>query len=133
MLEFIFFNPEPQRRFLDLAQEHGVSCTVNNSDDCYLVCLSEDTDDALLEELEQQYDTLMSLDQSLVEQTGPQDEQHTAGITVELKDGRCVYANIEPELLVRVLRCISTEELNHIVNAITEAVENPDESSLCQR
>lgn len=78
---------------------------------------------------------MLDLDQSLVEMALGKDdsELHSAGMTIELKDGRTVYARIEPKLLSRVLQCINNDELNSIVNAITDAVENPDQRRLCQR
>jgi len=58
---------------------------------------------------------------------------HTAGITIQLNDGFHVYAKVSPELLNKVIQSISTNELNTLVCAITEAIEDPDESGLCQR
>lgn len=76
----------------------------------------------------------MDIDRTLSEQqSGPSEEIHAAGITIQLKDGRNVYARVSPELLNKVIQSISTDELNTLVCAITEAVEDPDESSLCQR
>jgi hypothetical protein len=134
MLDFVFFNRETFERFLDLAHSAGLETSVNKDDDNFVVMLGEDIDDDILETLETHYDALLDLDQSLVEQTLGDDEQelHSAGITVQLKDGRNVYARLSPELLSRVLQCISNDELNTIVNAIADAVENPDERRLCQ-
>ncbi len=87
-----------------------------------------------LEKLEDYYDELVDMDRLLAEQ---QDDSsgniHAAGINICLKDGRHVYASVSPDLLNKVMQSISTDELNTLVCAITEAVENPDESSLCQR
>ena len=135
MLEFVFFNREPFERFLDLAQSAGLKTSVNSDDDTLVVLLDEDIDDDILDALEEHYDALLDLDQSLVEQSQNGDEQelHSAGITIELKDGRNVYARVAPELLSRVLQCISNDELNSIVHAIAKAIEDPDERRLCQR
>ncbi len=76
----------------------------------------------------------MDMDRNLSEQQKDSSEDiHTAGITIQLKDGRFVYASVAPELLARVMESISADDLNTLVCAITEAVENPDERGLCQR
>ncbi len=134
MLEFIFFNQEPQQRFVDLAQEHGIEITLNREEESWIVQLPEDIDDKLVDLLEQHYDELMDLDQRLTEQHDNSDDAlHSAGITIQVKNGETVYARVPPELLNRVLQCISNEELNQIVNAIVEAVENPQPTRLCQK
>ena len=58
---------------------------------------------------------------------------NVAGITIQLKDGRNVYASVSPDLLNKVMQSISVDELNTLVCAITEAVEDPDISGLCQQ
>ncbi|MBA1329914.1 hypothetical protein QQ73_01505, partial [Candidatus Endoriftia persephone str. Guaymas] len=58
---------------------------------------------------------------------------HTTGINVTLKDGRQVQAAIDPLLMNRLLEAVTPEELGVFVNAIVDAVEHPDERSLCQR
>ncbi len=134
MLEFIFFNQEPQQRFVDLAQEHGIEITLNREEESWIVQLPEDIDDKLVDLLEQRYDELMELDQRLTEQHDNSDDAlHSAGITIQLKNGDNVYARVPPDLLNRVLQCVSNEELNLIVNAIVEAVENPQTTRLCQK
>ena len=134
MLEFIFFNQEPQQRFVDLTQEHGIEITLNREEESWIVQLPEDIDDKLVDLLEQRYDELMELDQRLTEQHDNSDDAlHSAGITIQLKNGDNVYARVPPDLLNRVLQCISNEELNLIVNAIVEAVESPQTTRLCQK
>ena len=133
MLEFIFFNQEPQQRFVDLAQEHGVEVTLNNEGENLIVQAPEDIDDDTIDILEQHYDVLMELDQSLVEQNDGEDALHNAGITIQLNNGENVYARVPPDLLNRILQTISNEEPNLIVNAIVEAVENPQPVRLCEK
>jgi len=91
-------------------------------------------DEVILEKLENDYDKLMDIDRDLTEQQEDSaNDIHAAGITIQLKDGRVVCASVAPELLQKVMQSISTDELNTIVCAITEAVEVPDERGLCQR
>ena len=135
MLDYIFFNRKTCDLFVESATSAGIAAIVDCADNCFTVKLPEDSDNKLLEKLEDYYDELLDMDRDLAEAQEQETsaEMHTAGISVALKDRRYVYAQVAPELLARVLQSISTEELNTIVCAITEAVENPDESGLCQQ
>ncbi|HHJ36021.1 MAG TPA: hypothetical protein ENJ87_09675 [Gammaproteobacteria bacterium] len=134
MLEYIFFNRTTCDLFEKSATSAGITVEISCADDCFTVRLSEDLDEAILEKLEDDYDELMDMDRNLAEEITDSDEDiHTAGITVQLKNGCHVYASVSPELLNKVMQSLSTEELNTLVCAITEAVEDPDKRGLCQR
>lgn len=134
MLDYIFFNKKTFNLFEKSAKSSEIKTIVDCADGVFTVRLPEDLDEIVLEKLEDYYDELLDMDRTLAElQDDSEDNIHAAGITVQLKDGRFVYANVSPELLNKVMQSISTDELNTLVCAITEAVEDPDESSLCQR
>ena len=135
MLEYIFFNKTTCKLFEKYATSSEITVTIDCAEDCFTVRLSEDLDEDLLQKLEDYYDELMDMDRTLSEQQQESSARdiHTAGINIQLKDGRYVYASVSPVLLNKLMQCISTDELNTLVCAITEAVEDPDESSLCQR
>ena len=100
-----------------------------------MVRLPEDKDDDLMDAIEAFYDEMLDLNEALyIEDLEEEGEHiHTAGVSVNLNDGRTVQAPIPPELLNRVLQVISTDELGRFINAIVDAVENPDERSVCRR
>jgi hypothetical protein len=135
MLEYVFFNKHPCNTFVSLVNSKGIDVDVNDDDGSFIVLLPEDIEDELLESIEQAYDELIDLDRDIEEQklddsTG---NTHTAGITVRLQDGSTVYANISPLLLSKLLQCLDFQELDTLVDAIAQAVENRDTRSLCQR
>lgn len=134
MLEYIFFNEKTCFLFEKAAISSGVKPEIDCKDEYFTVRLLEDSGEAVLEKLEDYYDELMDMDRNLSEkQEDSSEDIHTAGITIQLKDGRFVYASVAPELLARVMKSISADDLNTLVCAITEAVEEPDERGLCQR
>lgn len=134
MLEFIFFNKKTCSLFEKFASSSGIKPIINCEDECFTVQVPEDADEVVLEKLEDYYDKLLDMDRDLAEeQQNSSSDIHTAGITLQLKDGRNVYASVSPELLSKVMQSINTEELNTLVCAIVDAVENPEERSLCQR
>lgn len=136
MLEYIFFHQEPCRRFKEFLADKGVETLKEGLDETDVegmtVFIRDDLDDALSDEIEAFYDEMMSLDESLVAET-EEDEMHNVGLAVTLRDGRSVYAAVDPEVLARVLTVISHDELGRIVDAVADAVENPDERPLCKR
>ncbi len=134
MLEYIFFNKKTCHLFEKTAISAGINPIIDCADECFTVRIPEDTDEVILEKLENDYDKLMDVDRDLTEQQQDSaDDIHAAGITIQLKDGRFVYASVTPELLNKVMQSISADELNTLVCAITEAVEDPDGRGLCQR
>ena len=134
MLEYIFFNKKTCHLFEKTAISAGIKPVINCADECFTVTIPEDLDEVILKKLENDYDKLMDLDRDLTEQQQDSvDDIHTAGITIQLKDGRFVYASVTPDLLNKVMQSISADELNTLVCAITEAVEDSDGRGLCQR
>lgn len=98
-----------------------------------MVALPEDLDDALDEKVELYYDQMLDLNESLVAEEEGQAHVHTAGVNVTLNDGRVVQAAVDPQLMQKLLEVVSPQELGDLVNAIADAVENPDERPFCQR
>lgn len=135
MLDYIFFHQIPFDRFVAFLEEKGVRPETECSDDGFEVSVSEDLDDALSDEVEGRYDELMALNQELFdsEQSQDADNYHAAGVVLNLKDGSTVYADVDSRLLARVMEVLTAEEFGQLVNAIVDAVEEPDSRSLCQR
>ena len=133
MLEFVFFDPRPRRQFIAFLQQHGVAARELDDDETYGVGIAEDIDDVLLEAVEQRYDELMAVDQALFEEDATARGQHTAGVVLNLASGDTIYAQVDPVLLGRIMEVLTPEEFGSVVNAIVDAVENPDSRPLCKR
>ncbi len=137
MLEYVLFHEELFKSFVDWLKSKGVSTETrsDNEDESYVIKIPEDLDDDLLDEIDEKYDALMDMNQQMVndEEKESQQGHHMAGIVVALKDGSISYADVDPDLLGRVMSAISPEELGEIVAAIADAVENPKDKAYCQR
>lgn len=133
MLEYIFFDERPWRRFIDYLESLGLEPQSSTADDGWLVALPEDLDDELDEKIEAYYEQMLEINESLVAESEGESHLHTAGINLTLGDGRVVQAVVDPKLLQRLLTAISPQELGELVDAIVTAVENPDARPLCQR
>ena len=135
MLDYVFFDRRPFERFLAYLRERGLEPVCREGDDAvFEVSLPEDLDDALTDAVEAYYDEMMAYNQALFEDgSAPGSDYHAAGVVVNLRNGEAVYAEVEPDLLARVMSVLSPEEFGRLVDAIVDAVEAPDGRSFCQR
>ena len=135
MLEYVFFNAEPCGRFCAFVREHGIEPTLVEGEPERLVQIEEDlVDDDLADALDAYYEDMFALDHAIYSQEAERGhEQASQGLVVHLKDGTAVYADVAPPLLAKVVAALSLAELSDLVNAIVDAVEQPDRRSLCQR
>ena len=135
MLEYVFFDERPRDQFVNFLQEKAVELKLEEDEGLLKVWISEDLDDDLDEAIEDFYDDMMALNQQLYEDESNEAEvgYNAAGIVLELNTGENVYAQVNPELLGRIMTVVTPDEFNTVVNAIVEAVENPDARTPCQR
>lgn len=132
MLEYVFFHTQPFEQFVAYLHALGLQPETEIDEDCWEVRLPEDLDDALSKKVEERYEQLMDLNQQLFDQE--QDEgYHTAGVVLNLANGETVYAQVDPALLGKIMGVLTPVEFGDVVNAIVDAVEQPDERSFCQR
>ena len=135
MLEYVFFDERPRDQFVTFLQQKSVELKLEEDEGLLKVWISEDLDDDLDEAIEDFYDDMMELNQQLYEDENNDAEvgYNAAGIVLELNTGDNVYAQVDPELLGRIMTVVTPDEFNTVVNAIVEAVENPDARTPCQR
>ena len=135
MLEYVFFDERPRDQFVTFLQQKSVELKLEEDEGLLKIWISEDLDDDLDEAIEDFYDDMMALNQQLYEDENNEAEvgYNAAGIVLELNTGENVYAQVNPELLGRIMTVVTPDEFNTVVNAIVEAVENPDARTPCQR
>ena len=133
MLEYVFFHRQPLEQFAAFLREEGLEPEIVREDETWEARLPEDLDDALCERIEECYDRMMELNQALFIEEQDPDDYHAAGVVLNLQGGQTVYAKVDPRLLGRIMEVLTPEEFGEVVNAIVDAVESPDERSLCQR
>lgn len=134
MFEYVLFHPLPAREFVDWLKQQGVATQTRNDGEQFIIEVPDDLDDELDQAVDAKYEALLEMNEALLnEEQGEAAGYHKAGITVQLKDGRVSYADIDPKLMGRVLGCVTAEEFATIVDAIVTAVEDPQEQTYCQR
>lgn len=137
MLEYVFFHQQPFDEFLlflESMQVEPLKHGVEHSDvEGLIVYLQDDLDDELSDRIERYYDEMMRLNEQLVAGEEAKEDSSQVGVAVSVADGRSVLASVEPEILNRILTVISHQQLGELVDAIVDAVENPDDRPLCKR
>jgi hypothetical protein len=135
-VEYIFFHLEPCERFKRFLRERNIEVVDEVADETDIegrvIHIADNLDDALSDEVEEFYDQMMELNELLLANDG-EDDMQQVGLAVTLGDGRSVLASVNPDVLNRVLTVISHQELGELVDAISDAVENPDDRPLCKR
>lgn len=130
MLEYVFFDTGLRQRFVDFLREHDVTAELSDADG-YIAAIPEDLDDDLSERIDEVYDRLLQDNADLLESSEGGVERHAAGVRVQLSDGTPCMVRLAPELLARLLGCISLEELRDMVQEIALQVEDPDDLPVC--
>lgn len=134
MLEFIFFHQNISKLFTDFIAGLGIEYRVKDAVETITVSVSEDLDDELVEKIEDEYDRLLDLSRDLTdsEEGESRDNYQKASLLITLKNGEISYAHVDTDMVNRMLQVISTTELNQFIEAVADAVENPDDRSYCQ-
>ncbi len=134
MLEFIFFHQDISDKFTGFLTQRELAFKLDVHDDYINVGIDENIDDALSDEIGDMYDQL--LDESR-ERVDSDEGEHAgnyqkASLLISLNSGDTTYAHVDSDVLSRVLQVISKDELNQLVCAIADAIENKDDRSYCQ-
>jgi hypothetical protein len=136
-LEYIFFHQQPYQQFKQFLQQKNIEMLKEGIDETdvegFVIHIQDNLDEDISEEIESYYDEMMDLSETLVADESDDNETSRVGLNVTLMDGRSVLAEVEPDVLNRILTVLSHQELGDMVDAIADAVENPDQRPLCKR
>lgn len=136
VLEYLFFTPSIADKFIEALQAHNLHFEreIEPVQGAIVLKIAEGVEDDLWDELDNLYDELSEVDQALVE-AGIDDEdgKSTAGIYLQLANGNQTIAQVDPDVMSRILKVITTDELNSFVDTIVRSVETPDDSPICKR
>jgi hypothetical protein len=133
MFDYIFFREDNRDSFAGYIKDNGLKAELTETHDGMLVSIDEDIDDPLLDKIEEYYDSLMTECENIIAEEEGDQHLNTAGITLNLQDGRSIQTAVDPNIINRMLTVLSMKELGDFVKTIVNAVENPDERPFCQQ
>ncbi|MBL4761970.1 MAG: hypothetical protein JKY93_04640 [Gammaproteobacteria bacterium] len=124
MLEYIFFHEKPRDLFTAYLSKHEIPYQLGDDETGYLVSTTGDLDDDTTHQLEDYYEQMMALNES--SRAAKKATIATNAIQVRLKNGESMLVDVPEQLVKKVLGVISINELDGLVNAIVDCVENPN-------
>ncbi len=136
MLEYLFFNTVFAQKFILILEQHSLPYQqqTESVQESILITTSEDLDDALWDTIDDAYDDLSEQDQKLLQSRLDDDSKvNAAGIYIQLKNDQQTVANIDPDVMNRMLEKISMDEFNAFIEAIVTSVEVPDDTPFCEQ
>ncbi|QTR49220.1 hypothetical protein [Candidatus Thiothrix anitrata] len=136
LLEYLFFTPAIADKFAAALQENDLVYVreIESMQGATLLKIADGVDDALWDSLDELYEVLNTEDQALLEAgLVDEDAKSTAGIYLQLAGGRQTVAQINPDVMNRMLSVITMDEFNAFIETIVRNVETPDDSAICQR
>lgn len=135
-LEYVFFTPSIAAKFVQTLEKCGLAYSQENEpvQGAIVLKIAEGVEDDLWDVLDELYDRLSDEDQTSLEM-GIEDSsaQSTAGIYLQLAEGKQTIAQVDPDVMNRILTVISMDEFNAFVETIVRSVETPDDSPICKR
>lgn len=135
MLEYLFFNQKIADKFILFLETKELAWEQHNDPmlDSIVIKTSEDIADDLWDEIDDYHEQLGPEDQGLLEDAFVDDEKETnaAGIYIQLANGEQTIAQINPDVMNRMLDVITMDEFNSFVETIVSSVEQPDDSPIC--
>lgn len=136
VLEYLFFTSTIADKFAAKLQDNGLEYVreIEPMQGATLLKIAEGVDEDLWDTLDELYDDLSMEDQALLEEgLVDEDAKSTAGIYLQLSQGRQTIAQIDPDVMNRMLSVITMDEFNAFIETIVRNVETPDDSAICQR
>jgi len=135
-LEYLFFTQDIADQFIAALRQHDLHFEreIESVQGAIVLKIAEGVNDDLWDTLDDLYDELSEADQALVEAgLEHEDNKSTAGIYLQLAGGHQTIAQVDPDVMSRMLTVITTEEMNTFVDTIVRSVETPDDSPICKR
>ncbi len=137
MLEYLFFNQAVADKFAVFLKQKKLSYEqhIDPMLETIVIKTPEELDDKLWDKLDEYHEKLGEEDQTLLEQALVDDatETNAAGIYIQLAGGRQTVAQVDPDIMNRMLEVVSMDEFNQFVETIVSSVENPDDTPICKK
>jgi len=132
ILEYLFFTRDSANQFIQVVEAKKIAWkeTLESINQSILIQISEDDIGAYWDDIDDFYDELALEEQSQLELDK---DISTAGIYIQLQQGKQTVAQVNPDVLGRILSAISANEFSEFIDVIAKSVENPDDAPICQR
>lgn len=124
MYEFAFFDEDLRARFVERLETLGVEALDADPAMPLSVGVSEDVADRMLDRIEACYDELLDAQAELTEAQEP-DAVSRIGVQFRHADGEVGVVRLDPGIARRLLKELSYEELQSLVQQVVDASQEP--------
>jgi hypothetical protein len=135
-LEYLFFTREIADQFIQSLKDKNL-CWKERKDSIHgniIIHIPEDDIGDHWDDVDDDYDKLAQEDQRQKELgINNEDDVSTAGIYIQLKNGKQTVAQVNPDVLGRILSVIDSDEFAEFVDIIAKSIEEPDDAPICKR
>ena len=134
MTNYAFYDEELRQRFITTIKPFGLSYELGERQDELLVTLSGMCNLDTELEIDNIYNSLLDGGLDLwADEGGTGVETNSAGVRVQLQSGQACQIRFDTSIMNKLLNCLTPLELEHLVQEIALAVENPTDKPLCER
>ena len=132
--QYIFFDEQLRDRFMQHVTQHSLGCEMRpDTMEGFVVELSEEPEDEVLDALEAQYETLMDEQIALAECREGWITHQVAGVGITRADGSPCVVRLPAAVARPLLANFTTEQVQALVQAVAQSLENPIDGPLCKR
>jgi hypothetical protein len=132
--QYIFFDEQLRDRFMQSVTQQALRCeTRPDTMEGFVVELTEEPDDEVLDALEAQYETLMDEQIALAESREGWITHQVAGVGITRADGSPCIVRLPTDIARLLLANFTTGQVQALVQAVAQSLENPIDGPLCKR
>lgn len=133
MIDYVFLHEHLADAFIERLSALSIPGQEKDDEFGLIVSVPESLDGALMEQLDETYETLVARSEALLNAEFSTTEKPCTALNISLRDGRSVQASVRPALMNKLIGTLRFEELNEFVEAIVDSLENSGERPWCRR
>ena len=134
-IEFAFLHPGAHEEFIAAVRSHGLKTSFHEDAIGTGAMIVRVSEEGLSPDIQDMLETLaQKLDEESQDWADGMDDVRLSavGIVVHLSDGTQSLARVDPNMMRRILSVLSPDEVGQFVAIIADAVENPNDSPVCE-
>lgn len=134
MSEYVLFDEGLRDRFVAFIRTRDLNCEVRHDAIAgYVVRVQDDLPENIEDALEEEYDTLMEMQQDMVESAEGSDDRALMAVEIELTDGQQLSISLPAVYARRLYENFTIDEIRGLVTIIAQEAINPQTGPLCCR
>jgi len=129
-----FYDNDIRQSFLDAIKKFKLKSSLDSRQEELVVRIEGDINFDTELEIDEIYNRLLGdgLDLWASDEEATGLDTNAAGVRVQLSTGQVCQVRIDTKIMNKVLGCLSPPELETFVQQIAAAVENPNDTPLCE-